>query len=191
MPTVPALPSAAASSPRARSSASPPTPEVRAPSGGAPSAGASVRAPGTPSQAQCRPGTLAGELRVALVRSTRRLRMERSSEDITDGQYSVLAALSKLGPLTPGDLAERDHVQPPSMTRTIGRLVEMGLVARSEHPTDRRQVLVSVTEAGDREVRETRRRRDAWLSQRLAALTPAERATLAQATEILRRIAAA
>ncbi len=145
--------------------------------------------PVRPSSAQCRPGTLAGELRVALVRSVRRLRMERSSEEITDGQYSVLAALSKLGPLTPGDLAERDHVQPPSMTRTVARLVDMGLVARGDHPTDRRQVLVSITEAGEREVRETRRRRDAWLAQRLAALTPAERATLAEATEILRKIA--
>ena len=144
-----------------------------------------------PTAAQCRPGTLAGELRVALVRSNRRLRLERSSEEITDGQYSVLAALSKQGAMTPGELADREHVQPPSMTRTVARLVEVGLASRSEHPTDRRQVLVAITPAGEREVRETRRRRDAWLSQRLAALTPAERATLAQATEILRRIAAA
>ena len=147
--------------------------------------------PTRPSPAQCRPGTLAGELRVSLLRSTRRLRMERSSQDITDAQYSVLAVLSKLGAHTPGDLAEREHVQPPSMTRTVARLVEMGLVARGEHPTDRRQVLVTITEAGERELRETRRRREAWLSQRLAALTPAERAVLAEASEILRRIAAA
>jgi DNA-binding MarR family transcriptional regulator len=142
-----------------------------------------------PASQRSRPGALAGELRVAVVRTVRRLRLERSSEEITDGQYSVLAALSKLGPLTPGDLAERDHVQPPSMTRTVARLVEMGLAARGHHPTDRRQVLVSITEAGEREVRETRRRRDAWLSKRLAELTPSERATLAEAAEILRRIA--
>jgi DNA-binding MarR family transcriptional regulator len=117
--------------------------------------------------------------------------MERSSEDITDGQYSVLAQLSRAGAMTPGDLAERDHVQPPSMTRTVTRLVEMGLVTRGEHPTDRRQVLVAVTEAGEREVRETRRRRDAWLSQRLTALTPSQRGTLAEAVEILREIASA
>lgn len=140
---------------------------------------------------RCRPGTLAGELRIALVLAGRRLRFERSSEEITDGQYSVLAALSKNGAMTPGELAERDHVQPPSMTRTVARLVEMGLVQRAEHPTDRRQVLVTITPAGDQEVRETRRRRDAWLSRRLAELTPAERATLAQAADILRRIASA
>jgi DNA-binding MarR family transcriptional regulator len=124
------------------------------------------------------------------VRSTRRLRMERSSTEITDGQHSVLAALSKLGPLTPGHLADREHVQPPSMTRTVAALVAAGLVARGVHPTDLRQVLVTITSAGEQEVRETRRRRDAWLAQRLAGLTLAERATLAEATEILQRIAA-
>lgn len=155
-----------------------------------PADGTATAPPGSgASPAQCRPGTLAGELRVALVRSVRRLRLERSSEEITDGQYSVLAALSKQGPMTPRELADREHVQPPSMTRTVARLVEVGLVARSEHPTDGRQVVVTITAAGEQEVRETRRRRDAWLAQRLAALTPAERATLAQATEILRRIA--
>jgi DNA-binding MarR family transcriptional regulator len=115
--------------------------------------------------------------------------MERSSTEITDGQHSVLAALSKLGPLTPGHLADREHVQPPSMTRTVAALVAAGLVARGVHPTDRRQVLVTITSAGEQEVRETRRRRDAWLAQRLAGLTLTERATLAEATEILQRIA--
>jgi DNA-binding MarR family transcriptional regulator len=139
--------------------------------------------------AQCRPGTLAGEVRVAVVRTVRRLRLERSSADITDGQYSVLAALSKNGSLTPGDLADREHVRPPSMTRTVAHLEQAGLVARSDHPTDRRQVLVTITEKGEAEVRETRRRRDLWLSKQLATLTVEERATLVEATEILRKIA--
>ena len=139
--------------------------------------------------AQCRPGTLAGELRISLLRTARRLRMERSSTEITDAQYSVLHALAKLGPLAPGALAEREHVQPPSMTRTVAALVEAGLVSRGEHATDKRQVVVAITAAGEQEVRETRRRRDAWLAQRLKDLTLPERATLAEATEILRRIA--
>ena len=141
--------------------------------------------------AQCRPGTLAGELRISLLRTARRLRMERSSTEITDAQYSVLHALAKLGPLSPGVLADREHVQPPSMTRTVSALVDAGLVSRGEHPTDGRQVVVTITEAGAQEVRETKRRRDAWLAQRLKDLTLAERATLAEATEILRRIATA
>ena len=132
---------------------------------------------------------LAAELRVALMKSVRRLRAEKSDADLTDAQYSVLAVLDRLGPRTPGEIAAVERVQPPSMTRTVAALAELGLVRRDEHPADRRQVLVTLTEAGAATVRETRRRRDAWLARRLAALTPAERDVLTRAAEILRRIA--
>jgi DNA-binding MarR family transcriptional regulator len=135
------------------------------------------------------PALLAAELRVALMKSVRRLRAEKSDADLTDGQYSVLAVLDRLGPKTPGEIAAVERVQPPSMTRTVAALAELGLVTRTEHPADRRQVLVGLTPAGTATVRETRRRRDAWLARRLAALTPAEREDLARAAEILRRIA--
>jgi DNA-binding MarR family transcriptional regulator len=125
---------------------------------------------------------------VATTLLVRRLRWERSSEAITDGQYGVLAALSAHGPMTPSALADDQHVQPPPMSRTINALVEMGLVQREPHPTDRRQVLVSITEAGEAEVRETRRRRTEWLAQRLATLTPEDRETLARAARIFRTV---
>ncbi|NTW40612.1 MAG: MarR family transcriptional regulator [Cellulomonadaceae bacterium] len=136
----------------------------------------------------CRPDSLAADLRISLTRAVRRLRLERSSEQITDGQYGTLAALANRGPMTPSALADDQHVQPPPMTRVINALVEAGLARRDEHPTDRRQVLVSITEAGQAEVRETRRRRNAWLAGRLAALTPQEREVLAQASVLLERI---
>ena len=145
--------------------------------------------PTAPTAADCRPAALASDLRVALMHSVRRLRLERSSDRISDGQYAVLAALSNRGQMTPTALAEDQHVQPPPMTRTINALVEAGLVRRDEHPTDRRQVLVSITDAGQSEVRETRRRRTEWLAVRLAALDPEERETLARAAVLLRRIA--
>ncbi len=132
--------------------------------------------------------SLAADLRVSLMRSTRRIRAERSSEAITDGQYSVLAKLDCDGPQTPRVLADQEHVQPPSMTRTVNHLVEAGLATRTDHPDDGRQVLVAITDAGRAEVKETRRRRTAWLAGRLAELTPQERDTLAQAAEILRRV---
>jgi DNA-binding MarR family transcriptional regulator len=139
---------------------------------------------------QCRPAGLAAELRIALLRSARRLRAEKADADLTDGQYSVLAILDRDGALTPGELAGHERVRPPSMTRTVATLADLGLVTRDEHPGDRRQVLVTLTPAGVATVRETRRRRDAWLARRLAELTPAERETLAAASEILARVAA-
>jgi DNA-binding MarR family transcriptional regulator len=133
---------------------------------------------------------LAGDLRIAVGRTARRIRAERGEAGLTDPQFTVLAWLTKEGSLTPGQLAERERIQPPSMTRTVNGLVELGLVAKTEHPSDGRQVVVSLTEAGVAEVRETRRRRDAWLAGRLSTLSPDERALLADAAELLRRIAA-
>lgn len=132
---------------------------------------------------------LAGELRLAIGQASRRIRAERGAAGLTDPQYTVLVWLIKQGPMTPGQLAERERIQPPSMTRTVSSLVDLGLVAKSEHPTDGRQVVVSLTDAGIAEVQETRRRRDAWLAGRLAILTPDERTQLVHAAELLRRIA--
>lgn len=133
---------------------------------------------------------LADDVRIAATRAVRRIRQERSSDEITDGQYSVLAALSCHGPMSPTALADEQHVQPPHMTRLINGLVAAELVRRDEHPTDRRQVVVSITDAGAVEVRETRRRRNEWLAARLVAYTPDERAVLAEAAGLLRRLAA-
>ena len=133
---------------------------------------------------------LAGELRIAIGRASRRIRAERGEAGLTDPQFTVLAWLTKEGPLTPGQLAERERIQPPSMTRTVNSLVELGLVGKSEHPTDGRQVVVSLTGAGVAEVDETRRRRDAWLADRLRGMTKDERTLLVDAAELLRRIAA-
>ena len=133
--------------------------------------------------------SLAVELRMAVMRTSRRLRQERSVDDVTPGQYSVLAFLDVHGPMTPRELADREKVQPPSMTRTIAALEQLGLVGRTAHPSDGRQVLVSLTAQGATVVRETRKRRDAWLAKRLAEATPAEREVLAQAAAILTRLA--
>ncbi len=143
----------------------------------------------SPSAAACRPASLAAELRVAILHTSRRLRFERGTDDITPGQYTVLAVLDRHGPLTPGEIAAHEKVRPPSMTRTLATLDALGLVVRTGHPTDGRQVLVSLSQLGSQELLETRRRRDAWLARRLAALTPAERDVLARAAEILNRVA--
>lgn len=132
---------------------------------------------------------LASELRVGTGRFLRRLRSERGEADLPSSQFGVLTELSRRGPLTPGELAHTEGVRPPAMTRTVNALAELGFVSKSEHPTDGRLVIVELTDAGRREVAETRRRRDAWLSRRLGTLTPEERATLARANDILQRLA--
>lgn len=137
-----------------------------------------------------RQAALGRELRIAVGRTARRLRRERGEADLPEGQFMVLAVLSLHGPLTPGALAEHERVRPPSMTRAVNALVTLGMVEKDEHPTDGRQVVVRLTEKGAAEVHETRRRREEWLEAQLAGLTAQERQTLAQACELLSRIAA-
>ncbi|MBF0689102.1 MAG: MarR family transcriptional regulator [Cellulomonas sp.] len=133
---------------------------------------------------------LAADLRVTLSRATRRLKAERGEAGLSDPQFNVLAILLREGPTSPGRLAEHERIAAPAMTRTVGCLADRGLVRKDEHPTDGRQVVVSLTAEGEAEVAETRRRRDAWLSARLAGLDTEDRAVLTQAAEILRRITA-
>ena len=140
-----------------------------------------------------RPGTvdqLADDLRVSLLRTARRLRAQKSVDELSDAQSSVLGHLFARGPRTPGELAEAEHVRPPSMTRTIAGLVDQGLVTRTDHPDDGRQVLISISDGGREVVEETRARRAAWLSRRLQALTEDERRTLSEAARILNRVIA-
>jgi DNA-binding MarR family transcriptional regulator len=136
---------------------------------------------------------LATGLRISVNRLARRLRVERTVPglgelSLSDTQLAALAALDRHGAMTPGELAGHEKVQPPSMTRVIAALVESGLVMRAPHPTDRRQVVLSTTQAGRDLVSSARRRRDAWLAKRLAQLTPEERATLRSAAPILEKL---
>lgn len=133
-----------------------------------------------------RPAELAAELRVSLDRTVRRMRRERPQDAITPGQFAVLATLDAVGKLTPRQLAEREHVQPPSITRTLHTLESQAFVVKESHPSDRRQVLIAITDEGREEVYETRRRHDAWLATQLARLSSPERETIADAIAILR-----
>ncbi|MFZ2965070.1 MAG: MarR family transcriptional regulator [Rhodoglobus sp.] len=129
------------------------------------------------------------ELRMAVLRLGRRLRLERAPGDVSDSQLSALFVLWKEGPMTLTALAERERVTPPSMNRTVNGLVEAGLVARSGSADDGRKVLIEATGAGAALAQEIKRRRAAWFSRQVATLDDAERAALEVAAPILRRLA--
>ena len=136
---------------------------------------------------------LATALRISVSRLARRLRVERTvpglaEPDLSETQLAALAALERHGAMTPGELAEHEKVQPPSMTRVISVLVDLHLVRRVPHPSDRRQVVLSATDAGRGLVIAARRRREAWLAQRLRELSPPERAALRAAAPILEKL---
>lgn len=135
---------------------------------------------------------LAAGLRVAVMRLRRRLANEHDpAHDLSIGAMAVLGGLSRLGDLTLGELAERERVRPPSMTRTIKHLTEGGYVTRATGAYDRRQVVITLTDQGRAAVLADRRRREAWLSERLGELTAAERDVLRAAAPILDKLAEA
>src|SRR5215469_4231239 len=137
---------------------------------------------------------LATALRISISRLARRLRVEQRvgvggpETALSDIQLASLAALERHQAMTPGELADYEKVQPPSMTRVIVVLEERRLVQRSPHPTDRRQVILTVTPEGRALVHRVRRRKEAWLAQRMEDLTPEELAALRAAAPVLEKL---
>jgi DNA-binding MarR family transcriptional regulator len=127
---------------------------------------------------------LAARLRLAVTRLSRRLR-HQGETGISASQLSALATLDRRGPMTLGDLASAEQVQPPSMTRLVARLEEAGLVDRQVCDHDRRVARVRVTGAGRQLLQRSRTRKDAYLARRLQSLDDAERARVHDVVGVL------
>jgi DNA-binding MarR family transcriptional regulator len=135
---------------------------------------------------------VAAHLRLAVVRTARRLRQDAFASE-TSGQISpslsaALASIDVHGPLTPSELAEREQIKRPTATRIVSRLEELGLVSRTQDPNDGRAFLVATTPAGRDLLRRLRTRKNAYLAKRLRDLDPDEVATLDRAAAILERL---
>ena len=132
---------------------------------------------------------LAKTLREAIQRLNRRVRQARPVGDLTFGQLSALTSILLAGALTPRELADIERVQPPTMTKIVGKLEERGLVIRSPHPTDGRQVILAPTEQGRAIYAQFELARNAWLSEHLEQLGPEDRDVLFRAAEIMQQVA--
>ncbi|MET4046500.1 DNA-binding MarR family transcriptional regulator [Rhodococcus sp. UYP5] len=128
---------------------------------------------------------LASDLSLAVVRLTRHLRGRRVDSQVSLTQLSALATLSREGDMTPGALAARERVQPPSMTRVIASLAELGLVVRTPHPTDGRQVIVSLSPSGNTLIADEASAREAWMTSQLAGLNETQLVVLRDAVDII------
>lgn len=132
---------------------------------------------------------LAAGLRPAILRLSRILRrISDESLQLTNNQLSALGALQARGDQLMGELAAYEHVRPPSMTRTVNSLEELGLVTRVPGAHDRRQATVGLTDRGREVLRADRRSRDAWLATRLRELDPEEREVLRTAVPVLLKL---
>jgi DNA-binding MarR family transcriptional regulator len=132
---------------------------------------------------------MASRLRLAVTRLHRRLRQE-SAGGLTQSQASALASIYQLGSPTLGALAARESVQPPSMTRIVGALEEMGHVSRVVDPSDRRVARVTVTPQGGEVLERGRSIKNAFLADQLRRMAPGERQSLGELTVLLERLLA-
>lgn len=133
-------------------------------------------------------GYLGSQLRLAVLRLSRRLR-QQAVGDITPSQLSALTAVERHGEVTLGELAAIERIAPPSMTRIAARLEERGLVERHVDSSDRRVARLAASASGRQLLETIRSRRDAYLAARLQMLTAEEREVLEKAVPLLERLA--
>lgn len=130
---------------------------------------------------------LPARLRLAVTRLARRLRQE-SDSGLSPSLTAALATIEKCGPLAPSELAALERVQRPTATRILAGLDSAGLIVREPDPDDRRVVRISASAEGRALLRRLRRRKTAYLAQRLEQLEPDERETLKRAAGLLERL---
>ena len=133
------------------------------------------------------PMDIAPSLRAVLIRLARELRREIHSLGVTNSQVSLLVAIDQTPGITASTLAEGERISAPAMSGQLKHLEAAGLISR-ERATDRRRVGVTITRDGTRVLRSVRQKRTAWLTQRLAGLTPAEREAIERAIKPLEKL---
>lgn len=133
---------------------------------------------------------LAARLRMAVVRTSRRLRQEAAGEgtELTPSAVSALATVERHGPLTPSELADVERIKRPTATRILRGLEEAGLVDRSPDPEDGRSALLNVNGAGRERLRRLRGRKNAYLARRMRDLPAEDLEALERAASILERM---
>jgi DNA-binding MarR family transcriptional regulator len=144
---------------------------------------------GTPTTSADVHAELAAEVRLALVPLVRQLR-QQAGPDLTSTLVSALVTVAKEGPITLGDLAAREHVSQPMITKIAARMVERGLATKATDAADRRVSRLRITTAGQRALDRTRTRKNAWLAKRLRRLSEDELQIVRAVLPILERIAA-
>jgi DNA-binding MarR family transcriptional regulator len=132
---------------------------------------------------------LPARLRLAIGRLNRRIRVD-SAAVLPPLQTSVLVTLEEHEPLRLSELARREAVTPPTMSRVLAALDEAGLLVRTPDPQDARSALVELSSQGRAMIEQLRTERTAVLAERLARLAPEHREALAAAVPALEALVA-
>jgi DNA-binding MarR family transcriptional regulator len=126
-------------------------------------------------------------LRIVLLRLARRIR-NSSDGDITPSQRVVLASIVHHGELTVGQIADLEHVKPPSASKIVAALEHRGFVERRSDPNDRRCVPIAATSAGVAFLESARAAGRTWLAGRLDDIDSADVDEIERALPALERL---
>jgi DNA-binding MarR family transcriptional regulator len=130
---------------------------------------------------------LAARLRLVIGRLHRRF-SRRAVGGLTPSQLSVLVTVEQHGPLRLGDLAAREVITPPTVTRLVASLQDRALVNRVTDPEDGRAALIEMSKTGTALLEEIRRERTAFIAQRLGRLEASQQARVASAVALLEQL---
>lgn len=131
---------------------------------------------------------LAEALRPALLRVSRRLRLEAQKAGLSAQDALLLGHITKHPGIGVSALADAEKISRPTMSAHIKRLEAEGLVARSDDADDGRRSGLAITPAGLDKLEIIRATRNDWLATRLARLPADDRALLQAAADALLRL---
>jgi DNA-binding MarR family transcriptional regulator len=141
----------------------------------------------SPTATAADPIAVANRLRPVLLQLNRELRREIHSLGVTGGQVSLLNQIQRSPGIGVRELAQRERMSAPGMSKYIARLEKAGLLRREALP-DKRRVGLRLTEEAERVLRSVKNRRTAWLAARLRGLEPGELDAIDAAVEPLARL---
>lgn len=142
------------------------------------------------SQTAAEIATLAESLRPAVLRLGRQLRRQSQSLGLSVLDETLLNGVFRHDGVGVSELADAEQLSRPTMSAHVKRLETAGYVARQAPDSqDKRRVSLTLTPAGRKALEAVRRRRNDWLAQKLAALSPEARAAICAAIGPLAQIA--
>jgi DNA-binding MarR family transcriptional regulator len=130
-------------------------------------------------------------IRASVTRLQRRMRAARGDMSIGLSAYSALACIFQHGPISAGELGERERLQPQSLTRILARLEDEKYISRTQDKADLRRARLLITVKGMQFLHRNALDQEAWLRRAIAeTLSESERAMLVIAAQLIDRIAA-
>ncbi len=141
-----------------------------------------------PSKADTATSDVAARLRLAVARLQRIVR-QQAMGGLNLAEGSCLAIIDRHGPLSLSDVASRENLSAPTITKIVMRLENQGLIERLSDPTDRRVSLVAVSKKGAALLERVRSSRTAYLHRKLRELGDEDLARLVAALPVLEVLA--